>query len=85
MKNSSMTTVLLVALAIFTVVSAIACGKFVWRTREVHRLQLIAAQINANSARINQLVADTVEYSKKNQAIDPILESINVKPPTPAR
>jgi len=36
--------------------------------------------INNNRATINALANDVMEYSKKNQAIDPILESVGLKP-----
>ena len=80
MKNSPINTVLLVALAFFTVWSAISCFKYNSRSRELRRLQTRVAQINATQAGINALVNDAMEYSKKNPTIDPILESIGVKP-----
>ena len=79
MKNSPITTVLLVALAILSVWSAISCVKFISRSRELRRLQNAVGVINARQAGINALVNDAVEYSKKNSAIDPILESIGAK------
>ncbi len=80
MKNSPITTVLLVALAILSVWSAISCVKFVSRSRELRRLQNVVGQINFRQAGINALVNESIEYSKKNPAIDPILESIGAKP-----
>lgn len=80
MKNSPINTVLLVALAFFTVWAAISCFKYNSRSRELRRLQMRVAQINATQAGINALVNDAMEYSKKNPTIDPILESIGVKP-----
>jgi hypothetical protein len=43
-------------------------------------LQVQATMINNNRATINALANDVMEYSKKNQAIDPILESVGLKP-----
>lgn len=80
MKNSPITTVLLVTLAILSVISAIACVKFISRSRDIRQLQNRVGQINAHQALMNQLVSEVVEYSKKNPAIDPILESIGAKP-----
>ena len=80
MKNSPITTLLLVALAVLSVWSAISCGRFIWRSRELRRLQGEVGAINQRRAGMNMLVSDVLEYSKKNPSIDPILESIGAKP-----
>ena len=48
--------------------------------RQLRRLQpqVIAAQNNRTL--VTSLVAEALEYSKRNPAIDPILESIGAKP-----
>lgn len=80
MKNSAFTTVLLVALAVLSIWSAISCVKFISRSRELRRLQAEVGAINQRQTGINLLVNDIIEYSKKDPAIDPILESIGAKP-----
>ena len=80
MKNNPLTTFLLAVLTISALLSVGLCWRYISNTRELHALQAQAAMINNNRAVINALANDTVEYSKKNPAIDPILESVGLKP-----
>ena len=79
MKNSPLTTILLAALLISAVASAVMCMMYVSSTRELHSLESEAAFMNSNRAAVNALLNDTIEYSKRNPAIVPILESVGVK------
>jgi hypothetical protein len=80
MKNSPLTTILLV-LAVIAAPSATGlCYIYISTTRELRDSQAKVAQINNSRMLINSLVGDLVEYSKKNPAIDPILESAGIKP-----
>jgi len=80
MKNSPLSSILLVVLAIFALGSVVLCGFYIHHTRELRSLQGTAESINYRQALIQALANDVVEYSKKNPAIDPILESVNLKP-----
>ncbi len=80
MKNNPLTTVLLVMLTISALLSLGLCWLYISNTRELRSIQMQATIINNNRAVINALANDTVEYSKKHPAIDPILESVNLKP-----
>jgi hypothetical protein len=80
MKNSPLTTILMAALLISAVASAVMCMMYVSSTREIHSLEAEAAFINNNRAVVNALLNDTIEYSKRNPAMVPILESVGVKP-----
>ncbi len=80
MKNNPMTTVLLGVLTISALLSVGFCWRYISNARELRMLQVQATMINNNRATINALAIDVVEYSKKNQAIDPILESLGLKP-----
>jgi hypothetical protein len=80
MKNNPLTTVLLGVLTISALLSVGFCWRYVSNTRELRTLQTQANMINNNRTMINSLANDTVEYSKKNPAIDPILESVGLKP-----
>ncbi len=55
---------------------------FFWGTnmREFRRLQAQANYINTQRARAQAVLNEAMEYSKKNPAIDPILQSIGAKP-----
>ena len=75
-----MTTVLLGVLTVSALLSVGVCWLYISNTRELRSLQGQANLINNNRTVINALATDTVEYSKKNPAIDPVLESAGLKP-----
>ncbi len=80
MKNSPLTTILLGVLTLSALASVVLCWLYISNTRELRSLQTQAAQINNNRTLINALANDAVEYGKTHQAIDPILQSFNLKP-----
>jgi len=80
MKNSPLTTILLGVLTLSALASVGLCWAYISNTRELRSLQNQAALINNNRAMINALAADTVEYSKTHPAIDPLLETMGLKP-----
>ena len=88
MKNSPLSTILLGVLTLSALVSVVLCWLNISNTRELRSLQTQASLINNNRAIINALVNDTMEYSKTHHEIDPVLESVNLKPgksvPAPA-
>lgn len=57
--------------------------------RELRLLQSQAAMVNNNRNLITALAAESVEYGKRNPAINPILEAAGLKPgpgaPAPAK
>ncbi len=79
MKNNQLTTILLGLLT----VSALASVGLFWAynssARKLRVLQDQVAAINNNRAVMSSLANDLVEYSKKNQDIDPILVSVGLK------
>jgi hypothetical protein len=80
MKSNAVTN-LLVGLVVLTVVATTSLALYYVRSvQNLNTLQLQTAIINRNRALANSLVAETVEYSKRNPAIDPILQSIGAKP-----
>jgi hypothetical protein len=80
MKNNPMTTVLLGVLTASALLSVGLCWRYISNTRDLRAFQVQAAMINNNRTMINALLNDAVEYSKRNSAIDPILESVGAKP-----
>jgi hypothetical protein len=80
MKNTPLTTILLGALTLSALASVVLCWLYISNTRELRTLQSQASLINNNRTVITALANDTVEYSKKNPAVDPILESLGLKP-----
>ena len=61
------------------VVLALAVG-FEMHARHIRRLQPQLVQIQNSKLVIDALAGDAVEYSKRNPAIDPILQSVGMKP-----
>ena len=68
----------LVALSILATASL--AFYYVRSVQKLNRLQFQTAIINRNRALVNALVSESVEYSKRNPAIDPILQAVGVKP-----
>ncbi|MCX6914265.1 MAG: hypothetical protein WCK27_12190 [Verrucomicrobiota bacterium] len=80
MKNSPLTTILLGVLTVSALASVVLCWLNIANTRELRTLQSQATLINNNKAFINALVNESMEYSKTHHEIDPILESVGLKP-----
>jgi hypothetical protein len=79
MKNSPLTTVLLGLLTVSALASVVLCWLYISSTRQVRALQTQVNIINNNRTVMTALANDAIEYSKRNPAIDPILESIGLK------
>jgi len=79
MKNSPLTTILLGVLTLSVLASVVLCWLFITNTRQKNSLQMQANIIVNNRNVMSALVNDTLEYSKKNPAIDPVLESLRLK------
>jgi hypothetical protein len=80
MKNSPLITTLLALLAASALASAALCGFYVSYTRQYRALQTQAAMVQHNRMMFNTLLNDVVEYSKRNPAINPILDSLKTRP-----
>jgi hypothetical protein len=79
MKNRSLATFLFWALFVSTLASCAFCWLLMSNTREWRNLQRDVNAMNSFRTGVNALVSDTIEYSKKNPAVDPILESFGMK------
>ena len=92
MKNSPLQTILIIALTISALLSVVLSYFFMTRTRDLRASRAQATQVysslNNNRAMVQALANETLEYSKTHPAIDPILESVGLKPgksaPAPA-
>ncbi len=82
MKNNALATVLLAVLAFSALGSVILCYMNIKYSREFRSLQIQVNQLNNNRNIMSALANDALEYSKKNPAIDPILEAAGIKPKT---
>jgi hypothetical protein len=80
MKNDS----LMKSLVGLLIIGAFVCALYVWRyaiaARDVRRLQARVVEMNNHLNFAQALLNDTLEYSKRNPAIDPLLQSMNLKP-----
>jgi len=84
MKNNIVAATLLGMLLVSTFVTAVFTYRYVSIDRKLRGLQVTVDQINNNRNIMQALANDTLEYSKKNPSIDPILQSIGLKRSTNA-
>ncbi len=80
MKSNRLSTILvglLFALSVFAAGLALIC---VLNVRTLNRLQARAFYINNDRAVLQALLNDCVEYSKRNPAMELLLQSVGVKP-----
>jgi beta-lactamase regulating signal transducer with metallopeptidase domain len=75
MRNSGTTTILNWALGVVVVALAIFAMQYYFKTREVRSLQATVMAYQNKQAVLNNLIAECIEYSKRNPAINPILEA----------
>ena len=79
MKNGPFNAIFLAAVVVSSLWSVWLCYTVISRTRELRELQGRANAFNYRQVGIQALLNDAVEYSKKNPAIDPLLESLGIK------
>jgi len=78
--KSPLTIFLLAILALSAVLSAFFCARYISSTRQLRLIQGQMNFINSRTTSITALANDALEYSKRNSAIDPILEATGLKP-----
>ena len=79
MNKSPATTILLFILVASALCSVAFCLLYTSSSRQLRDLQRTAAMAQNNRNLILALGSETLEYSKKNPAIDPILEAAGFK------
>lgn len=88
MKNNGMTTILNWALLAGAVALLVSGFKYYNKTKTVRTYQVVIGQaniMNQNEQLVRGLLAESIEYSKTNPAIKPVLDSIvDNKPAKPA-
>lgn len=72
--------VLISLLLVSAVTAAVFTVMFIQSNRDLRRLQAQAATIQNNRMVALAMANDCLEYSKRNPAIDPILQTIGLKP-----
>jgi hypothetical protein len=77
-------TLLRVVLVISVLLSLVFFWGGISKERQLRELRPQAALVNNNLGLMNSLANDVAEYSKKNPAIIPIMESANLRTAKPA-
>ncbi len=80
MRNPFWMTALNAVLAVSVALSVLFCLQFLFVTREARTLSVQLNNINLFRNTLQALANDCVAYSEKNPAIEPILESVGLKP-----
>ena len=80
MNKSPAATVLLIVLVISALLSVLFCGLYIHTALNLRSVQRGMATVQAYRNGFISLINDTVEYSKRNPAVDPILEGAGFKP-----
>jgi hypothetical protein len=80
MKSNGTTTILNWALAIAVIGAGLGGMQYYFKTREARTLQAQIMNYQNKQAIMNNLIAETMQYSQHNPAMDPILEAIGAKP-----
>ena len=78
MNKSPSTSILTGLLALSALVSLVLCYLFIQYTREFRSLQFQTSNFAVKRNVVMSLANDTIEYSKKNPAILPILQAAGV-------
>lgn len=84
MKSNSVVSLLMAILFINVAVTAYLAYDLVQTTRIQERLARQRAQVQQEWELFQRLVNDTLEYSKRNPAIDPVLQSLGLKTNAPS-
>lgn len=80
MKNNGLDKILHWTLLAIVLLTAVFAFQWFNRSREVRSLQTKVVEFQNRQAMLQNLVNECLEYSKRNPAIDSILEANNVKP-----
>ena len=79
MKNSPLALVLIGLLLVSVLLNSILIYRHVFLVRDLRQLQYQALTINNNRTIATSLANEALEYSKRNPAINPVLESLGIK------
>ena len=79
MRKYSFAALLVGLLFISAAATAVQVLRLAFATRDMRRLQPRIIEINARLNLAQALLNDTLEYSKRNPAIDPLLQAMNFK------
>ena len=79
MKNSPFAAILVALLFVSAALASVFALRYAFGTRDLRQMQSRVVAINNSMAFAQSLLNDTLEYSRRNPAIDPLLQSLNMK------
>jgi len=79
MRKNSFTALLVGLLFVSAAAATVQVLRLSLATRDLRRMHPRIVEINAHWNLAQALLNDTLEYSKRNPAIDPLLQSLNFK------
>jgi hypothetical protein len=82
MKINLLTAVLVGVLLVCSLLATWISVRYFFSVKELQQLQGEMLRVNQTVAAVQSLAAQAVDYSKRNPAIDPILQSFELKPKT---
>jgi hypothetical protein len=80
MKNTLLTTILTGVLAAGLLFSMYFSVKFFFQTKDLRLCQMEISRYQNVHQRLNALLNDVAEYSKRDPGVLPILETVGVRP-----
>jgi hypothetical protein len=80
MRNNQIAVVLAGLLLLSTLLTAWLTLYYTRSVQKAQKLQPRAVAVGTSRNLIQALITDTMEYSKKNHEIDPILQQVGLKP-----
>ncbi len=83
MSRNPFAAVLVGVLFVSAALSVYYAVRFAYSTRDLRRIQPQVAEIQGRLNVAQSLLIETLEYSKRNPAIDPLLQSLNFKTNAP--
>jgi len=84
MKQNQLTAALVVLLLLCTLGTVWLTYSYNISLHKLHQLEPKVASLTPARSLIQSVINDTLEYSKRNPAIDPLLQSLKLKEGAPA-
>ena len=84
MSSNQFASVLAGIAVVLAILCAVFAERYAFATRDLRRIEPQYTAINARLNLAQSLLNETLEYSKRNPTIDPLLLSLNLKTNSPA-
>ena len=79
-QRNTVLALLITGVVVSGLLSIVFAFVFSFGTRDLRRIQSQVATVNTRLNLAQALLNDTLEYSKRNPDLDPILQSLKLKP-----